>query len=501
MYSIAELFRLLRERGLAETLLCVKETPPVERILQGAAVDSREAKPGLAFVARKGARQDSHSFLEAAFQSGIRCFLVQEDWREKSGGTSLEQLGDSILIPTPNPETALLTWAQHYRRSLANTHILGISGSYGKTTVKELASRILEQKYRVFATPGNRNAPIGCALSLLGISPAAEIAILEMGIDHPGEMDLLTSIVQPNSALITAIGSAHLGAFQDKTELAREKGKIYRGLHPVPNPAAPVLSGSCAFLPSQDPFLPILEEQVPQTAKKCYFNFDRDPQTGAAAAVSDLALDGIKISYSGSEFSLPLLGTHHQQAFWATVKAAETFGLDLEQIGRGTALFRPLFGRSEIVRGPARVDPRRRLIILRDCYNASPESVSALLHWLRTEPSGQPCILVLADMLELGGNSPEIHREILEQALQNKHTVYLYGKELEKAFLTLRRERDKAPPSFENPSIPQVIQTIEKIIEKIEEKLLSFPQKIVPLLVLKGARAAQLEKISSRLLR
>ncbi|MEM9424407.1 MAG: Mur ligase family protein, partial [Spirochaetota bacterium] len=253
-HSCREMGEILAAEGFAPQYYRGAEfTAP----LRGAVVDSREAGPGLLFAARRGEARDGHDFLVPAYKNGCRHFLVSQDYPCQNYANLCAEA--TFMAVKGSPEAALFAWARRYRRNLKSVYVLAVSGSYGKTSTKELLGKILAQRYLCYVTPGNRNAPVGCALSILAIPPETEIAVLELGIDHPGEMDLLCSLAQPNAALLTGIGSAHLGRFRSQEHLAYEKARIYAHLQ---SPSAARNKQALAFVPEDDRFLPILRSQV-----------------------------------------------------------------------------------------------------------------------------------------------------------------------------------------------------------------------------------------------
>ncbi len=566
-HSISGITKALRAAGF--TTQCYGRAAEQQQAgpLRGAVVDSRESGAGLLFVARRGEWQDGHNYITAAFEQGCRHFLVARDWaREQLGSASdlrREILAHASFIAVGglgenSTEEALYAWARAYRRSLGNLFVLAISGSYGKTSTKELLGRMLCRRYLCHITEGNRNAPVGCALTLLGIAPESQVALLELGIDRPREMDLLCSLAQPNAALLTGIGSAHLGSFASQEELAREKARIYAQLWPFtpgrpsessggsPAELAPVYAPE-ALLPEDDRFFPALQQQCPRsTRQQCY--------SGRLArrkgyAVEDLGLEGLRFSQGELHCELPLLGLHSQQIFWAAAAAAERLGLGPAEIFAGASGYRPLFGRGELLRRNLIRDPEQssavtppdtELLLLQDCYNASPESVYALIEMLgawRYRGLLPPCVLLLADMLELGAASTQFHRRVAELLLQNFSpavagspplSVLLYGCEMRHAWQRLQAQLQAEEPlrpgrrlgpdcrvslfvpgGSGRPESPGCLEHEAELGAHIAAQLNRFSATVcggaerskLPLLVLKGARAMHLEKIAQKILR
>ncbi|WGK68742.1 Mur ligase family protein [Candidatus Haliotispira prima] len=576
-HSLGEIARLLREQGF-EPQLCGR-VPGAEEgrteYLRGAVTDSREAAADLLFVARRGEEQDGHAYIEAAYGQGCRNFLVSQDWLARqgrpsaTGSTGAIRSEASFIAVTGSTEEALFAWARFYRLSLSRLFVVALSGSHGKTGTKELLGRMLGRRYRCHITAGNRNAPVGCALTILGIAPETEIAILELGIDHPGEMDLLCSLSSPNAALLTGIGSAHLGGFSSQAELAREKARIYAQLQPgLRHPAEGAESGTApapmAFLPAEDRFLAALRREIRPGSREVLYSAELAQEKGYTA--EDRGLEGLRFRSGEWHCDVSLLGLHTRQMFWAAATVAENLGLSVPEIFAGARDYRPLFGRGELLlrhlpEAQAEAGEPRPVRLLQDCYNASPESLYALIQMLqawRQNGLAPPCVLVLADMLELGTFSAECHRKVAEllqtlfcaplkqeQKQQEEHGqvspifVFLYGKEMDSAWHQLQQlqKREAAPSSsgageidpgetdqssrglHEIGSREQCAGTgcayvtdeaeLARAVERQLRQVACVAQKgagrdkgplSVPLLVLKGARAMYLEKIAQKIL-
>ena len=459
-------------------------------VLRGAVVDSREAGPDLLFVARRGERGDGHDYIAAAYENGCRYFLVAQ------GAVIPLAAGATFIAVAGSTEEALFSWARAYRRSLRQLYVVALSGSYGKTSTKELLGWILAQRYRCHVTAGNRNTPIGCALTILGIAPETELAVLELGIDHPGEMDLLSLLAQPNAALLTGIGSAHLGGFGSREELAHQKGRIYAHLRPC---EFGQVAGPVALLPAEDAYLDLLRAQV--VGQEVLYSAELAKQQGYG--VIDRGLEGLRFTFSGQvelRCDLPLLGRHTQQVFWAAAAVAQNLGLSVAEIFAGARHYQPLFGRGELLQTELRQGGS--VTLLQDCYNASPESLYALIEMLHSwEEQGllPPCVLVLADMLELGLASTECHRKVAEllcrfwgvpRTIEERHFVLLYGTEMKEAWSRL----------CTLPISCSYLNNEAELQQAMVEALSRAARVARPLLVLKGSRGMHLEKIAQKIL-
>ena len=539
-HSCQQIVAILREGNFAPQVFGAfsGEEPAgaTQVVLRGAVADSREAGPGLVFVARRGERQDGHSYIQAAYEQGCRYFLVERAWAEAHSSIAIGLESAVFIAVRGCCDEALYAWARAYRQSLRHLYVLALSGSHGKTSTKELLALMLARRYRCHATAGNRNAPVGCALTLLGLSPEAEVAVLELGIDHPGEMDLLCSLAQPNAALLTGIGSAHLGGFGSRKRLASEKGRIYSRLQAYgsatknsPLPAAPV-----ALLPAADAFYRVLRDQLPAGCRVLDYSAQTANEEGYR--VEDRGLEGLRFNYLGSGNSsgverlhcdLKLLGLHAQQVFWAAAAAAQLLGLSPAEIFAGAHLYKPLSGRGELQSCHFRSSLGTRAVtLLQDCYNASPESLYALIEMLQTwrrQDILPPCVLVLGDMRELGSASREYHRRVAEllqgfamaggkrretpnapQAL----AIILYGSEMSHAWQALQEVWGNSSRSLpfrcryvsSNSELEAEAALAQVMTEELECLPAQSPTGMLPLLALKGARAMHLEKIVQKIL-
>ncbi len=491
--------------------------------LRTAVVDSREAGPEILFIARRGNQTDGHNYIDAAYENGCRYFLVSYDYLATANAANRLPSDASFIGVKGSTEQALYAWARAYRRSLKQLYVLAISGSYGKTSTKELLGCVLAQRYRCYITAGNRNAPVGCALTILGIAPEMELAVLELGIDHPGEMDLLCSLAQPNAALLTGIGSAHLEGFGTREKLASEKARIYAYLHQPPNTkpnakANKALTQALALLPADDYFLPLLRAEINRNISPtsvCQIMYSAKLAQQQGYRVEDRGLQGLRFHFCGStrdslvepqksvtklSCDIPILGLHTQQVFWAAASAAQNLGLNPTQIFIGAQHYCPLFGRGQLQQVQLK-DSGIPFTMLEDCYNASPESMYALIKMLHSwEQQGllPPCVLVLADMLELGEASVACHRKIAHQLscfwqnskVQPQILVLFYGKEMQVAHSEL-------PPM---PMDCIYVQNQEQLTTTMYHAIEHIANKAQPLLVTKGARGMHLEKIVEKIL-
>ena len=336
----------------------------------GASNDSRSVKPGQLFVALEGVR-DGHDFIPAALAAGAAAVLCSH-----SGG-------DFPAIVVKDTRKALGDIAREERKRL-NVKVVGVTGSVGKSTTKEMIVGILSQKYRTGKTPVNHNNDIGMPMAILALPEDTEVAVLEMGMNHFGEMAYLTSSAAPDIAVITNIGTMHIEHLGSREGILHAKLEILQGLRPgghlIYNGDEPLLwnlrgSGSTAphYFGLENPACDV-KGSVRQEAEGC----------------TELAVTAGEESF---QVCLPVEGRHFVSDALAAVAVARLLEVPVEGIRQGLAGFRSMEGRQEIYEAGG-------YTIIRDCYNAGPESMAASLTVLGKKNGRR--IAVLGDMLELG---------------------------------------------------------------------------------------------------
>lgn len=390
-----------------------------ETFFRGAAVDSRLCEPGQLFAALPGERTDGHVFIPELIQKGVAAFLVSSAYAAENR-ESINRWVDndkvSFLI-ADNTLAALQNTAAWYLEQLPQVQRVGITGSSGKTTTKELIASVLKRKYRISYTQGNLNSEIGLPLVALSVDPDDEIAVFEMGINHPGEMDILAEIVKPQTAVITNIFPAHAGMFAGIDAIAREKMKIFSRAG----------GNLTAFVNGSDSYVPMYRDTFPGN----YIRFGMGVTEGVAV-VENRGFGGWLLRIGESEAVTPLFGRYNLENICAATAVGRAFGLSDEEIADGIAAV----GSAGFARGCIRPG---RITVVEDCYNANPGSVAAAIELFRETVVDGRKIFVAGAMKELGVYSQPLHAELgrtLAAAAFDR--VLFYGDEAAAAFAAYR---------------------------------------------------------------
>ena len=378
---------------------------PVDRyrLIQGVTTDSRKVSEGSLFVPLKGEKFDGHQFLKQAIQAGIAASLWQE-------GVPLPEQVSIPLILVKDSLTALQRLASRYRREL-DFPIIAVTGSNGKTTTKDLIASVLSVKYQVSKTEGNLNNHIGVPLTLLSMSEKTEIGIVEMGMNHKGEIAQLSKIARPDGAVVTNIGEAHIGFFSSRDEIAEAKLEIQEGIR----------GNGFLMINGDEPLLREKTEMSNYELVKIGF----DPKENDQYPV-EIEMQGIKgIQFSTKEkrtrFQIPILGRHNVLNALYAIEVGRFFELTDEEIQQGLAAATISAMRLQIQRA------NNGMLIINDAYNANPTSMKAALDLLEEFEHAEKWVL-LGDVFDLGEKEEKYHREIGAYAVTKKiDRVYTIG--------------------------------------------------------------------------
>lgn len=364
-------------------------------VFQGVSTDTRTLVPRNLFVALHGEKYDGHHFAEKALKMGAACALVEKPLSDQC---------PQIIVK--DTYKALGHIASEWRAQFKFPFV-GITGSNGKTTLKNMIASILEtaaKPYHVLATKGNLNNHIGLPLTLCQLSEDQRFAILEMGMNHLGEISYLTRMTQPHVAIITNAAESHLEGVGDLDGVAKAKGEIFQGLH----------DDGTAILNRDDHYYPYWEGLVGQKSKLTFgLHADADVTTRNESKHQMT----IQTHQGGFDVKLPLLGKHNVMNALAATAACLALKIDFATIKKGLEKVKPEPGRMQPYFLPNGV------LIINDSYNANPFSLQAAVNTLATYQGTR--ILVLGDMGELGENALEYHHSMGEK-IRDAGVDYLF---------------------------------------------------------------------------
>ncbi len=364
----------------------------LDREVENVVTDSREAKDGSLFVAIPGERVDGHKFIPDVFAKGALAVLAEHE---------LEQ-ADGPYIIVESGLMAIRKMAAWYRSTLT-IPVIGITGSVGKTSTKEMIASVLEQKFRVLKTEGNFNNLLGMPMTLLKIREQHEVAVVEMGISEFGEMHQLAEIARPDICVITNIGQAHLENLKTRDGILQAKSEIFDFLK----------EDGVIILNGDDDKLSTVGTVRGITPKR--FSLERDDCDVTVKNVVNRGLDGMEADLTTDlgciHIHEPIPGIHYLYNAGAAACIGRTLGMTNEEIAAGVAAVKTIAGRLNMLR------LRDEIIVIDDCYNANPASMKASLSVL-SKALGRK-IAVLGDMGELGENEKELHLGVGKAAVEN----------------------------------------------------------------------------------
>jgi Alr-MurF fusion protein len=365
--------------------------------------DSRLVQPGQLFVAYKTARGDGHDYIDAACRGGAAGVVSQ-------AGRDLASFGVTSIV-VPDSQQAMERYAAHIVRQY-RLRVVGITGSVGKTSAKEMLAHVLASRYRVFRNPANYSGYFGLPIALGYLEPGPELAVLEMAVDRFGEMALMARLAPPEVGIVTVVAPAHLAKLTSLEAIAQEKGVLVESL-----PA-----DGLAVLNADDPRVAAMAARTP--APVAWYG---------SAPTADFRAEDLRLAADGTTFTLvargrhlaarvPWLGAHFAHTALAVTAAAEHFGLTPAEVVDGLATLPPV---------PGRLTPLAAAgggLVLDDTYNANPAGVGAGLAVLAALPAARR-VAVLGDMAELGETSEVLHRAVGAQAAGVVDALVTRGKD------------------------------------------------------------------------
>ena len=415
-------------------------------VINGISIDSRTVKQGDLFFGIRGERFDGATFSKDAVERGAVCAVVPE----------FKKTQDVPSILVDEPVMAMGRLAKSYLTRL-RAKIIGITGSVGKTTTKDILHRLLSLKYKVSKTQKSQNGFIGLPLSILNAHEDDDFLVLEYGISRPYEMDYLISIAPPDIALLTKVGKSHLEFLHTEEEVAIEKAKLFKALKMF----------DIAVLNKNTPFLDFFESAIPKMVRVIYYDTPKIIEMDAEKTVFEIEKE---------TYTTRLLGKHIITNLTGAIKLAKILGVPIDDMKDEVKKLTPSPMRFE-------VSKIGKFTIINDAYNANPESMKALIDTAKDLNTKKEKIFVFGDMLELGPKGPMLHENIGRYLAENIPCAILYatgelGKEYIKGAYRLKTKR-----FFED-------------IEDLVEKLTEHKEGII---FVKGSRKMALERVIEKL--
>lgn len=369
--------------------------------------DSRETANGALFVALGGERVDGHDYIDAALSAGGGCVLCER---------IPEQLQDRnyVAVVVEDSIKAVGELAKAYDRRI-NHRKVAITGSVGKTTTKEFVAAVLGESFRVHKTEGNYNSNIGMPLSMLSMSRDTEVSVLEMGMSALGEIEYLSRIAEPDLAIVTNIGSSHMGHLGSRENIGRAKLEIVKGLK----------KGGTLLLNGDDD---ILRAYKNDTVRKIYVGIDSPADFRAInirEGFTSTTFDILTCQRVIENVTIPTVGKHNIYAALFAYAVGVRMNLSDAAILRGLKNFRPVGMRQNVYE-------LGKITVIEDCYNASPESMKAAIGVLNTIKKNKGhgrMVALLGDMYELGAQSESFHEQVgMEFTAMGGEALYTFGK-------------------------------------------------------------------------
>ena len=435
----------------------------MELTVSGVDTDSRDIHPGSLFIPLVGERFDGHAYITSALEAGAAGCLtarVRTDYRE-----------DKFYIQVGNTERALRDLAAWYKNRF-QIPFVGITGSVGKTTAKDMIAAVLSVKYKVLKTEGNFNNNIGLPLTLLRLDHTHQVGVLEMGMDKPGEIDYLSDIVRPEVGVITNIGDAHIEKLGSRENIFKAKCEL------LPNIRK---EGGLVVLNADDPMLTTLRGNTPVQAVFCgkAENADYRAQVTGGDGVSHIHCH-VTTPNMERDIRIPALGEHMIYPTLIAAAVGEHFGLTSDEIEYGIARFVPTRMRMNVIQREGEIT------ILDDSYNANPQSMRAAISVLADTHSSWK-VAILGDMFELGPYAPALHAGVGD---------YL-GKRGIDCLVAVGKLSEHMAQGAREAGVPTVYSCGNK-----EEAKAVLPQVVRPdsTILVKASRGMALEELTAQLL-
>ncbi len=376
--------------------------------------DSRLVEKDTLFVPLIGEFQDGHKYIPQAVEKGASCVFICLSNYEKNPAffNEIHNSNPEVnFIAVENTLTALQKAAGKYVEKFPYLIKVAVTGSSGKTTTKEILAAVLARKYRVVTNKGNLNSETGLPLSVFNIRKEHEAGVFEMGMNRENEIGEISAVLKAHYAIVTNIGTAHIGLLGSRDNIAREKAKVFDHFD----------SQSIGVIPFDDDYAEFLEKQI---RGKC-IHYGKD--TDSVKFIADLGLKGTEFSVGKNRAVLKLPGKYNYKNALGAIALCQELGVSDSEIAQGINDLEPMFGRSQVIED--------KYTIVQDCYNANPDSMEKSIEFVSSVTSGEKKIFVLGDMLELGADSEKEHEKTgIMAAESSADKVFFVGTEMENAY-------------------------------------------------------------------
>lgn len=404
------------------------------KVAQGVVIDNRKVEKGFIFVPIKGARVDGHTFIPDAFEKGAMAVLCDHDLGKTTGP----------YIVVKETQQALKDLAAFYREQ-TDAYVIGIVGSVGKTSTKEMVASVLSRHFSLWKTQGNFNNEIGLPLTLFGVKEEHQVAVVEMGISDFGEMDRLGNMAKPDMVIMTNIGLCHLENLIDRDGVLKAKTEVFAHM---PKDGVIVLNGDDDKLQMADTL-----------GRERHFFGLSNQEYSATDIVSQLT--GVQAKLIGpkweSSVRIPIPGQHNVYNALAAMVAAEHLGMSREEILSGIEHVATIDGRNNFIQ-------KNGITVIDDCYNANPVSMRASLEVL-SHASGRT-IAVLGDMGELGAEEASLHYQVGEAVAEFGIDVLFTAGELSKEMIRAVEAADCATEVYGFDSKEEMMSQLKTMVKK-----------------------------------
>ena len=441
--------------------------------------DSRNVEKDTLFVPLIGENQDGHKYCQSACEKGASViFIAQQNFEKNSQYfVDISRLyPDVYFIAVENTMTALQKAAERYVEKFPSLIKIGVTGSSGKTTTKEIAASILSQKYKVITNKGNFNSETGLPLSVFNIREEHEVGLFEMGMNRENEIGEIAAVLKPSYAIVTNIGTAHIGKLGSRENIAREKSKVFDYLNTF----------GTGFIPKDDDFADFMADYIDGNGHAVFYGQDCDE---SVKFLQDKGLDGTEIQIGDYKAVLSLPGKYNFKNALAAIALAKYLSVSDEQIAKGIESLKPMFGRSQVLHG--------KYTIVQDCYNANPDSMEKAIDFVSSVTSSRKKIFVLGDMLELGDSSKADHEAAGIQALNSSADLLIFaGDEMKSAYEKVIS--DEKFKSAENKTVKYFSGHSDETVQEICNAVTDFAQP-GDIILIKASRGMGLERITEKL--